>query len=73
MVPLDLAHKPTDFQVWLNQIAIICLSEDFQKLKTELESFYREADPSKAGVKAFADALYAFLTECEDTTTTSFV
>ncbi|MEW6448235.1 MAG: hypothetical protein AB1426_09110 [Bacillota bacterium] len=71
MVCSDLAPKLTDFQVWLNQIAIICLSEDFQRLKAELESFYREADPSKAGVKAFADALYAFLTECEDTVATS--
>ncbi|HIE13378.1 MAG TPA: hypothetical protein EYP63_08150 [Desulfotomaculum sp.] len=73
MVRLDLAQRPADIQVWLNQIAVICLSEDFQRLKDELELYYRQADPSRAGIKAFADALYAFLTEYEDTGAASFV
>ncbi|MDI6632403.1 MAG: hypothetical protein AB1507_01840 [Bacillota bacterium] len=64
---------PNALKVWLDQIALICLSEDFQKLKAELELLYREADPAQADVKAFADALYAFLSEQEENLGTSAV
>jgi hypothetical protein len=60
-----------NLRVWLDQIALICLSEEFQKLKAELESFYKEVNLSDACVMAFADALYAFLTEHEEATVTA--
>ena len=60
------AQKLVDFKVWLDQIAIICLSEEFQRLRAELEFLYKRSDPAGASVKAFADALYAFLSEAEE-------
>uniref|UniRef100_A0A7C2HUY5 Uncharacterized protein n=1 Tax=Ammonifex degensii TaxID=42838 RepID=A0A7C2HUY5_9THEO len=73
MVFPGFGSPPNDLKVWLDQIAVICLSEDFQKLKAELELFYKEADPAQADVKAFADALYAFLHEQEEKIGTSAV
>lgn len=61
----------SDLRIWLDQIALICLSEEFQKLKAELESFYKEVNLSEACVMAFADALYTFLTEYEEATVTT--
>jgi len=63
---VDPAREPGDFRIWLDQIAVICLSEEFQQLRTELESFYKSFDPSDAEVKAFADALYVLLNEFEE-------
>ncbi|MGQ9513074.1 hypothetical protein [Thermodesulfitimonas sp.] len=60
------AQKPAEFKIWLDQIAVICLSEEFQRLRAELESFYESSDPAGASVKAFADALYTFLSESEE-------
>ncbi len=52
---------------WLNHIALICLSEDFQNLKRELEQIYQQADIEEdAQITAFQDALYAFLAQEED-------
>lgn len=62
----DTVRDPAEFKGWLDQIAVICLSEEFQRLRAELESFYRSSDPAKASVRAFADALYAFLSEAEE-------
>lgn len=54
---------------WIDQIAVICLSEDFQRLKDELEALYRASgvgdSAEEAGMCAFSDALYAFLAEKE--------
>ncbi|WP_334111321.1 hypothetical protein [Thermodesulfitimonas autotrophica] len=61
-----VAQKLADFKIWLDQIAVICLSEEFQRLRAELESFYKRSDPAGASVKAFADALYTFLSEAEE-------
>lgn len=51
---------------WLSQIALICLSEEFQELRKELESIYRQHDVENVKLVAFQDALYAFLAEEED-------
>jgi len=59
-----------DIKKWLNQIALICLSEEFQKLKTELESMYGQYNMEDVGLTAFQDALYAFLAEEDDERTT---
>lgn len=46
---------------WLNHIALICVSEEFQRLKKELESLYIKSDMDNVRLTAFQDALYAFL------------
>lgn len=66
-----LAPNVFDLRIWLDQIASICLSKEFQKLRNELESFYGEVNVPQADVTAFADALYAFLTEHEEVEMTS--
>jgi hypothetical protein len=55
-----------EMKKWLNHIALICLSEEFQSLKKELESVYLRSDIDNAGLVAFQDALYAFLAQEED-------
>jgi len=55
-----------EIKKWLNQIALICLSEEFQKLKNELENIYLQCNMEDVGLAAFQDALYAFLAEKED-------
>ena len=56
-----------DIKKWLNHIALICLSEDFQKLKKELEVIYSRANVKDFRITAFQDALYAFLAQEEET------
>ncbi len=51
---------------WLNHIAVICLSEEFQQLKNELEDIYSKAEVQNGKITAFQDALYAFLSQEED-------
>lgn len=61
----DLSEE--EIKKWLNQIALICLSEDFQKLKNELENLYLQCNMEEnVSLIAFQDALYAFLAEQED-------
>ncbi|SFR01740.1 hypothetical protein [Desulfoscipio geothermicus] len=55
-----------EIKKWLNHIALICLSEDFQDLKKELEKIYMQSDVENVQVAAFQDALYAFLAQEED-------
>lgn len=56
-----------EMKKWLNHIALICLSEDFQNLKRELEKIYQQANTEEdAQIAAFQDALYAFLAQEED-------
>lgn len=50
----------------VRQIALICLSEDFQELKQELEQIYRQHGVEDPALTAFEDALYAFLAQEED-------
>lgn len=58
-----------EMKKWLDHIALICLSEEFQRLKDELERLYLKSringDTEKARQSAFSDALYAFLAEKE--------
>ena len=53
---------------WLNHIALICLSEEFQSLKRELETIYVKSNMDNVRITAFQDALYAFLAQEEDRT-----
>jgi len=52
-----------EIKKWINHIALICLSEDFKKLKNELEVIYRRYNIEKFMVVAFEDALYSFLAQ----------
>ncbi len=55
-----------EIKKWLNQIAFICLSEEFQSLKKELETIYVESNVENVRLTAFQDALYAFLNQDDD-------
>ncbi|TEB06751.1 hypothetical protein Psch_00283 [Pelotomaculum schinkii] len=50
----------------LSHIAMICLSEEFQSLKLELETIYNQSNVENVRLTAFQDALYAFLAQEED-------
>jgi hypothetical protein len=58
-----------EMKKWIDHIAFICLSEEFQRLKDELEMLYlassADTDTEEAKLNAFSDALYAFLAEKE--------
>jgi uncharacterized membrane protein YqiK len=51
---------------WVNHIALICLSEEFQTLKKELETIYSKSNIEDFTTMAFQDALYAFLAQEEE-------
>ncbi|MDD2443870.1 MAG: hypothetical protein PHS52_05165 [Desulfotomaculaceae bacterium] len=55
-----------EIKKWLNYIALICLSDEFQSLKKELEAIYVRSDIEDVRLHAFQDALYAFLAQDED-------
>jgi len=55
-----------DIKKWLNHIAMICLSEEFQSLKKELETIYHQSNVENVRLTAFQDALYAFLSQGGD-------
>ena len=52
-----------DFRKVINQVAEICLSQDFIDLKNELEGIYFQNDIENAVLTAFQDALYAILAQ----------
>lgn len=55
-----------EIKKWLNHIALICLSEEFQSLKKELETIYLQSKIENAQLAAFQDALYAFLNQDDE-------
>ena len=55
-----------EIKKWLNHIALICLSEEFQSLKKELETIYLQSNVENVQLAAFQDALYAFLNQDDD-------
>ncbi|MBM7854444.1 hypothetical protein JOC37_000817 [Desulfohalotomaculum tongense] len=55
-----------EIRQWLNHIALICLSEEFQNLKKELERHYVKSNMDNVRLTAFQDALYAFLAQNDD-------
>lgn len=52
-----------DFRKVINQVAEICLSQDFIDLKNELEGIYFQNGIENALLTAFQDALYAILAQ----------
>ncbi|NLJ75678.1 MAG: hypothetical protein GX325_00240 [Peptococcaceae bacterium] len=55
-----------EIKKWINHISLICLSEEFQSLKKELETIYLQANMKNVQLVAFQDALYAFLNQGKD-------
>ena len=55
-----------EIKKWINHITLICLSEEFQNLKKELEKTYRLSSVEDYRTAAFQDALYAFLAQEEE-------
>lgn len=58
-----------EIRKWLNHIALICLSEEFQSLKKELEAIYLQSNVENVQLAAFQDALYAFLNQDDEENT----
>lgn len=63
MVVPNFDSQEEEIKKWLNHIALICLSDEFQNLKQELESIYLLSDVENVRLIAFQDALYAFLAQ----------
>lgn len=63
MVAPKFDSREEEMKKWLNHIALICLSDEFQTLKQELESIYLQSDIENVRLTAFQDALYAFLAQ----------
>lgn len=55
-----------EIKKWLNHIALICLSDEFQSLKKELEAIYLKSNVENVRLTAFQDALYAFLNQDDE-------
>jgi len=55
-----------EIKKFLSHIALICLSEEFQSLKLELETIYNQSHVENVRLTAFQDALYAFLAQEEN-------
>jgi len=66
MVVPRFDSQEEEIKKWLNHIALICLSDEFQKLKQELENIYLLSDVENVRLTAFQDALYAFLAQEDD-------
>ncbi|HAU31488.1 MAG: hypothetical protein XD78_0639 [Desulfotomaculum sp. 46_296] len=55
-----------EIKKWINSISLICLSDEFQELKNELEQIYRQANVENPAIIAFQDALFAFIAQEEE-------
>ena len=63
MVVPKFDSQEEEIKKWLNHIALICLSDEFQTLKQELERIYLQSEMENVRLTAFQDALYAFLAQ----------
>ncbi|HAG11698.1 MAG TPA: hypothetical protein DCK76_10060 [Desulfotomaculum sp.] len=55
-----------EIKKWISSISLICLSDEFQELKNELEQIYRHANVENPAIIAFQDALFAFIAQEEE-------
>lgn len=55
-----------EIKKWVRSIALICLSQEFQELRNELERIYLQEKVEEPAIAAFQDALYAFLAQEEE-------
>ena len=55
-----------EIKKWISSISLICLSDEFQELKNELEQIYRQAKVESPAIIAFQDALFAFIAQEEE-------
>lgn len=60
-----ISAEEEDLKKFIRQISSICLSEEFQVLRKELEIMYLRCKLENAGIIAFQDALYSMLVQEE--------
>ncbi len=65
MVIAVSSSREEEIRQIINQVAAICLSEEFADLKNELERIYFQNGIENALLTAFQDALYTILTQQE--------
>lgn len=65
MVIASFDSKEEEIRNFINQIADICLSQEFIDLKLELEEIYTQNGMENALLTAFQDAIYTILVQQE--------
>lgn len=55
--------REDELKRFIQQISAICMSEEFQVLRKELEAMYLRCKVDNAGTIAFQDALYSLLVQ----------
>lgn len=55
--------KEDELKMFIQQISAICISEEFQVLRKELEAMYVRCKVENATIIAFQDALYSLLVQ----------
>ena len=65
MVIPKIDPRDEEFKEFVQQIAVICLSEEFANLRQELERIYCKSELDNAMQVAFQDALYSILAQEE--------
>lgn len=63
MVIPKIDPRDEEFKQIVQQITVICLSEEFANLRLELETIYAKSEPDNALQAAFQDALYSILAQ----------
>ena len=59
----DFNSSEEEIKKWISSISLICLSDEFQELKNELEQIYSQANVENPAIIAFQDALFAFIAQ----------
>jgi hypothetical protein len=62
----SFSSSEEEIKKWISSISLICLSDEFQELKNELEQIYRQANIDNPAITAFQDALFAFIAQEEE-------
>ncbi|MHB8172027.1 MAG: hypothetical protein ACYDG6_10900 [Thermincolia bacterium] len=61
--------REEELKAFVRKISVICMSEEFQILKKELELMYLRCKMDNALMVAFQDALFALLAQEEESQT----
>ena len=67
MIKTKTGSRDEEMKKLICQIAEICLSEEFQSLRTELELLYFNSGMENALLSAFQDALITMLAQNDET------
>ncbi|MFZ3171289.1 MAG: hypothetical protein WA118_04830 [Carboxydocellales bacterium] len=63
MVSKMAEPREDELKGFIQQISAICMSEEFQVLRQELEAMYLRCKVENASIIAFQDALYSLLVQ----------